>query len=154
MTHDPPREGATAKSDLGMTENKRRGRARILLASALALLVALNAGIGAPASEFAPKDSWWWTLYPLMWPTLFGGVVLGLVALATSIVSVRGGAIVCVLASLSTATGILVAAGTSDRQALAGYAAFIAMALIPAVVAVTGFRRDAPRQAQSGSGSV
>lgn len=25
------------------------------------LFVALSAGIGGPSSEFAPKDSWWWT---------------------------------------------------------------------------------------------
>ena len=55
-----------------MTENKRRGRVRVVVASSRALFVAVNAATGAPSSEFAPKDSWWWTVAPLMWPTLFG----------------------------------------------------------------------------------
>ena len=129
-----------------MTEQKRCGRARVVVASSLALVVALSAGIGAPSSEFVPKDSWWWTLDPLMWPTLFGGVVLALVALGESVVGwVRGGAIVCVLASLSTVTGILIAAGTSNRQALAFYAVFAGVTLIPAVVAVSVFHTASPR---------
>lgn len=67
------------------------------------------------------------------------GVVLGLVALAASIVSVRSGAVVCVLASLSTATGIVVAFGTSDHQALVFYAIFVTVALTPAIVASNAF---------------
>ena len=124
-----------------MNDSKRPGRARVLVASALALFVALAAGIGAPSSEFAPRDSAWWTLEPLMWPTLFGGVALGLVAIATSIVSVRGGAIVCVFASLLTVTGIVVAFGTSDHQAPVVYVIFVGVALMPAVVAASVFHR-------------
>lgn len=128
-----------------MTQNRRRGRARILFASALVLFVAVSAGIGASSSEFAPKDSAWWTLGPLMWPSLFGGVVLGLIALAASIVSMRSGAGVCVLASLSTVTGIVIAAGTSDHQALVFYAIFVGVALIPAIVAASVFHTARPR---------
>jgi hypothetical protein len=68
--------------------------------------------------------------------------VLGIVALIASAVSrVRGAAIVCIVAWLSTATGIIIAAGTSDREALGFYAVFVAVAMIPAAVAVTVLRR-------------
>lgn len=63
-----------------MNEKTRRGRVGFVVASALALIVAVNAGVGTPSSEFAPKDTAWWTLEPVMWPSLVGGVVLGLVA--------------------------------------------------------------------------
>jgi len=135
------REGAFPNVIFDMNETKRRGRARVVVASSLALFVALNAAIGAPSSEFAPRDSVWWKLDPPMWPALSGGVVLGLIALAASAVSARGGAVVCVLASLLTATGTVVAAGTSDHQALGFYAVFVAVALIPATIAVTVFVR-------------
>jgi len=128
-----------------VNDTKRRGRTRVVIASSLALFVALSAAIGAPASQFAPADSLWWKLGPLMWPALFGGVILGLVGLVESIFSARGGAIICALASLSTVSGIVVAAGTSDHQALAFYVVFVAAALAPAVIAVTATARRESR---------
>jgi hypothetical protein len=118
----------------------------MVLASILALLLALAAGVGAPSSEFAPKDSVWWTLDPLMWPALFGGVVLAVVAvIASAAAGVRAAAILCFLASASTATGIIVAAGTSDRRDLVFYGVNVAVVAIPAVVAVIVLTRPKTR---------
>src|SRR5262249_47625200 len=109
------------------------------------LCVALNAAIGAPPSEFAPRDSFWRKLEPVMWPGLFGGVVLGLIALAASAVSVRGSAIVSVVGSLSTAAGIVAAAAVSNYQVLAFHVVFVTVAMIPAIVAISALRRGKPR---------
>jgi hypothetical protein len=70
-----------------------------------------------------------------------GGVILAGVALVESVTPhARGAAIVCVTASLSTVTGIVIAAGTSDRRALIVDAVFGAVASIPAIVAANVFR--------------
>src|SRR5687767_7354360 len=121
-------------------------RARVVLSSILALLLALVVGIGAPPSEFAPKDSVWWTLEPLMWPALFGGVILAVTALVTSVAArVRAAAILCFLASASTAIGIVLAAGISERFNLVFLAVNVAVVAIPAVVSGTVLMRRRPR---------
>ena len=84
----------------------------------------------------------WWTLDPLMWPALFAGVVLAVVAVIASAASrVRGAAVICFIAALSTASGIVIAAGTSDHRALAFYAVNVALVSIPAVVALNVLTR-------------
>lgn len=117
-------------------------RNRVALGSILALLLAVIEGVGAPPSEFAPKDSMWWTLYPLMWPALFGGVVLALVALIASVVSpVRPAAVACLVAALSTVSGVVIATGISDHRALTFYAVNVGLVLIPAAVALNVLTR-------------
>lgn len=111
------------------------------MASALALVVATQAGIGAPPSEFAPRDSWWWTLDPSMFPALFGGVILSLIALVTSVLATRAAAVLCVLASLSTAVGVIIAAGTSDHPSIGFYSVCLIFVATPALISMTAFRR-------------
>lgn len=121
-------------------------RVRLVLASILALLLALLEGVGAPSSDFAPKDSVWWTLDPLMWPALFGGVVLAVIALIASIdAGLHAAGIVCFLASTSTAIGIVIAAGTSDHRHLVFYALNVVVVAIPAVVSVSVLMRGRAR---------
>ncbi len=48
----------------------------MVASSVMALALARLSGIGAPLSEFAAKDSVWWTSGPLMWPALFGDLAL------------------------------------------------------------------------------
>jgi hypothetical protein len=87
----------------------------------------------------------WWMLDP-MWPTLFTGVVAGVLALIASVASrVGGAAILCLFASLSTATGIVIAFGTSDGRASAFYAVSVALVAIPAVAAISVLRRGESR---------
>jgi hypothetical protein len=92
-------------------------RRRLVLASALALLLAVVLAVGAPPSEFAPKDSRWWMLEPLMFPGLFAGVIFAFVALILCCVlsGVRAAAMFCLLAPLSTLTGLVIAEGISDH---------------------------------------
>jgi drug/metabolite transporter (DMT)-like permease len=107
--------------------------------------MALAAGVGAPPSEFAPKDSLWRTVDPLMWPALLGVVVLAVGAIIVSAAAgVRAAAILCFLASASTAIGIIVTAGISDHRDSVFYAINIAVAAIPAVVAVSALTRREP----------
>jgi hypothetical protein len=73
-----------------------------------------------------------------MWPALFGGAILSVGALVASVTAgVRVAASVCVLASASTAVGIVVTAGISDHQHLVFDAVNVVVAAIPAVVAVS-----------------
>jgi peptidoglycan/LPS O-acetylase OafA/YrhL len=112
-------------------------RDRVALASILALMLAALEAVGAPSSEFAPKDSLWWALDPIMLPALLAGVALAFIALIASVVSGVGtAAIACLCAALSTAAGVVIAAGTSDHRALTFYAVNVALVAIPAVVAV------------------
>jgi hypothetical protein len=94
-------------------------RTRAVAASILALLLAVLAGVGAPPSEFVTRDSRWWTVDPLMFPALFAGVVLACIALIASGIgsALRAAAWLCLLASLSTAAGTVIAGGISDHRA-------------------------------------
>ncbi len=114
-------------------------RTRAVLASVLALTLALLLGVGAPPSEFAAKESKWWILEPLMFPALSAGVILAALALISSclVSRVRTGAALCLLSSLSTATGLVVAEGISARAALRFDAVCMILLAIPAVAAVS-----------------
>lgn len=114
-----------------------------VVATCLAMLfMAVQAGIGAPPSAFASRESVWWSLEPLMWPALFGGAGLGFVALLASVfppVPVKVAATLCCLASLSTAVGVSCAAGISDHRASGAYALMLVFVGLPGMFAVAVF---------------
>jgi hypothetical protein len=84
----------------------------------------------------------WWTLDPLMFPTLFGGVVLAFVGFISSfLLRVRVAAYFCIAASISTGIGIVIAQGISERPALGFLAVNMAFQAIPAVAGVVVLRR-------------
>jgi len=92
-----------------------RARLQPLFARILALVSCTLLGAGAPPSEFAPQDSVWWVLEPLMWPGLFAGVGLALLAALGSCIAPRVGAILCLAACASTGVGVVAAAGISAQ---------------------------------------
>jgi hypothetical protein len=120
-----------------------RLRALAVGASALALVLAVFLGIAAPPSDFVPKSSVWWELEPAMFPLLFSGVLLSLLALAfTGLATrLRVGAIFCLLAALATASGLGVAEGISAKVAWSFDAACLTLLAIPFVVAVVVLTR-------------
>lgn len=116
---------------------------RAALASALALVIAIVEGIGAPPSEFAPPDNWWWAFDPLMFPALFGGVIFALVALIASGLpsAARASAVLCAFASLLTGTGVVIAAGISEHLAVTSYAAQLIVVAIPVLISAPTLKR-------------
>jgi len=121
---------------------KRIVRTRVVLTSGAMLFLAVQAGIGAPPSEFVPQDSVWRSLDPLMWPALFAGVVLAFIALVASAlppVPIKVATTFCFLASLSTAAGVISAAGISDHHALGFYAVMLGLVGLPGVLAARLF---------------
>ena len=116
-------------------------RGEMALAILLAVLSCTVLGIGAPPSDFAPMDSIWWTLEPLMWPALFGGVVLAFIALLASGVAMRLGAVLCLTACASTGLGVIVAAGISAQYSLRAALFNGAFLAIPSLTLLDALRR-------------
>lgn len=118
-------------------------RGRAILASGLALLVTPVMGVGAPPSDFAPPDSWWWTLEPAMFPTLIGGFLLAYIAMwtAAGLESVRVSVISSALACLSTAAGMVIAFGISDHHDVSHLAESLALVAVPGIISITALRR-------------
>jgi hypothetical protein len=84
----------------------------------------------------------WWTLDPLMFPTLFGGVVIAFVGLISSyVLSVRAAGCFCIAASISTGIGVVIAQGISERPALGSLAVSLSLQAIPALAGVVVLRR-------------
>ncbi len=110
----------------------------MVLGSLLALILAVVLGVGAPPSEFAPRDSAWWALEPLMFPALGGGVVLALAAFVANVLPSghRVGAALCLAAPVSTLVGIVVANGISDRPSWRVLAVSAAFLVLPGLAAV------------------
>jgi hypothetical protein len=136
-------------------------RRRLVLASALALLLAVVLVVGAPPSEFVPRDSRWWMLEPLMFPGLFAGVILDFVALILSYVlsGVRAAATFCVLAPLSTLIGLVIAEGLSDHAHLRFDTVCVALLAVPVFAGVgiltrAGRGLDGPRGGTAEAGAV
>jgi len=132
-------------------------RSEVAWACFLALMLAIVLGVGAPPSDFAPRNSVWWALEPLMIPALGAGMLLAVAAyVANALPSIhRVGAILCIAAALSTAMGTVVAHGISDRASLRVLVVQMAFLAIPVLAALhamicearNAVRHDAVQQA-------
>ena len=122
----------------GSRRSRASLRSQVELGSFLALMLAVVFGAGAPPSEFAPRTSIWWSLEPLMFPALGGGVVLALVALVANALPSghRVGVALCLAAAASTAVGTVVASGISDRPSWKVLAVSAAFLVLPGLAAV------------------
>jgi hypothetical protein len=133
------RSAASSRWMLARPSN-RRARLQPLVASMLALASCTLLVVGAPPSEFAPQDAVWWMLEPLMWPGLFGGVGLALLAALGSCFAPRLGAILCLAACASTGVGVVVAAGIGAQYPARAALFDGTLLAIPVVTAVDALR--------------
>jgi hypothetical protein len=131
------------------------------LASVLAVIFYAFLGVGAPPSEFAPRESAWWTLEPLMFPALFGGVFLAIVAVVSSCLpsGMRGAAYFCLAATISTGTGVVVAEGIAEHFSIRVVGVSVVLLAIPALAAIdvlrrVGHRRETHAQRSAAAGRI
>lgn len=86
------------------------------ISSAAALILTVLAGIGAPPSEFVQGQNIWRHLEFLMWPALFSGVGLSLIALfLTAFIRFRIAAVACVAAIIVSMIGVITAWGIDSE---------------------------------------
>jgi hypothetical protein len=87
-------------------EEDMSAASKVALSSLLVLALASMAAIGAPPSAFIQGPSFWLRLEPFMFPGLFTGVALALLALALAPFVGRAAAIACMGAALASMVGV------------------------------------------------
>jgi hypothetical protein len=132
-----------------MSANTRAG-----VSSMLALVLCSIAAIGAPPSEFVRKPSMWWTLEPLMWPALFGGTGLGLLALVLAPFTTRMAALACIAACAASMFGATIGWGLNANARLRGLLLPLAFLAVPALGAIEAIGRSRREHAQPGITSI
>jgi hypothetical protein len=124
------------------------------LSSALALVLCSMCGIRAPPSEFVREPSIWTALEPLMWPTLFGGTALALLALLLALFTPRGAAVTCIAASVTSMLGVTIAWGIDANARPRGLLLPIALLAVPVLGAMQALRQSRRERAPHGETSV
>jgi len=108
----------------------------------LALVLCSLSGIGAPPSEFVREPSVWTALEPMMWPALFGGMALALLALILALFTPFGAALTCIAASVTSILGVTIAWGIDANAKPSGLLLPIAFLAVPALGAVEAIRQS------------
>jgi hypothetical protein len=90
------------------------------LSSLLAFIITILLVIGAPPSEFVQEPNIWLKLEFLMFPLLFGGVALSLLALFLTLFTPRGAAVSCISATMTSMVGVIIANGIDAEATTAG----------------------------------
>jgi hypothetical protein len=97
------------------------------------------AAVGAPPSEFVREANVWMRLEALMWPFLFAGPALALLASSLLPFTMRGAAIVCALAAGASMVGVALAWGIDAEAGFRGLVlpiVFLALPILGAFVAL------------------
>ena len=115
------------------------------MSSLLALFLCAFIGIGAPPSEFVREPTIWTRLEPLMWPCLFGGVGLAVLASGVAPFAGRVAALICLAACVMSMMGVVFAWGVDAQGTFRSLVAPFALLLIPACGAIDVIRRSGRR---------
>jgi hypothetical protein len=124
------------------------------LSSMLALVLCSLAGIGAPPSEFVREPTIWAALEPMMWPALFGGTALALLALILALFTPRGAALTCIAASVTSMFGVAIAWGLDANGTPRGLLLPIAFLAVPALGAIEAIHQSHREAATHGESSM
>jgi len=110
------------------------------LSCVVALVLCCLAGVAAPPSEFVRETTIWTRLDPLMWPCLFAGPALALLACALLPFTTRGAAALCIAAVGASMLGVSLAWGIDAQAGLRGLVVPIGILGIPALGALSALR--------------
>ena len=127
---------------------------KVGLSSLLGLVLCSLAAVGAPPSEFVQEPGVWLRLEPLMFPALFLGVVLALLALVLSLVVVRPAAVTCVGAVAASMVGVTVAWGIDAEASARSLVLPLGFLALPALGAVEALRQLRRAPGASGEGRL
>jgi hypothetical protein len=97
--------------------------------------------LGAPPSEFVQEPSIWLRLELLMFPALFSGAMLALLALACSLFWARAAAVACAGAAAASMVGVLLAWGIDAEASPRRLLLPIGLLALPAIGAVDALRQ-------------
>ena len=88
-----------------------------------------------------------------MWPCLFGGVVLALLALVLAAFTARGAAVTCLAACVGSVLGVVLAWGVNAEATIRGLVVPIGLLSLPALCAVDLIRKTRRDRKATGASS-
>jgi len=118
-----------------------REEIQVGFSSLLALILSGFLGIGVPPSEFVQEPNFWLQLEFLMFPLLFAGVGLSVVALVLTPFTVRRAALTCLAATVASMAGVIIAWSIDAEATHRGIVLSAAVLSLPVAGALDIIRR-------------